>query len=54
MGSYRQPAKRKMETLLPDSVQDNLSSVVRASDDLEVMNKRAKLNQNAEDDVLME
>ena len=46
MGSYRQPAKRKMETLLPDSVQ--------ASVDSEVMKKRAKLNQNTEDDVIME
>jgi hypothetical protein len=40
MGSYRQPAKRKIETLLPESVV--------SSEDLEVIKKRAKFIQNNE------
>jgi hypothetical protein len=45
MGSYRQPLKRKMETLLPESV--------KAGEDVETIKKRAKLSQDAEGDATM-
>jgi len=45
LGSYRQPAKRKMETLLP--------AAVSAGEDIEAVKKRAKLGQDSEGDAVM-
>ena len=46
MGSYIAPRKRKMETLLPESY--------KAGEDVEVIKKRAKLDQDAEGDTKMD
>jgi len=45
MGSYRQPAKRKMETLLPEAV--------KVGEDVETIKKRAKLSEDADGDAKM-
>ena len=45
LGSYRQPAKRKMETLLP--------AAVTAGEEIEDIKKRAKLDQDTEGDTQM-
>jgi hypothetical protein len=44
MGSYIAPAKRKMETLLPEAV--------KAGEDVEMIKKRAKLESHSKDEVM--
>lgn len=46
MGSYRQPLKRKMETLVPEAV--------KIGEDIEAIKKRAKLGQDADGDAKMD